>query len=163
MGLTWVLSAPDGPHIGPMNLAIWGCIVMPWESLQPYCPLKHHTAYSMAVNSSSKMAVISQMTFSNAFSWMIMLELRFEFHRSLFPRHVMISEVLIQYKDCLSRCWHYNYKDTGKMTSLYWIRLYFIISQYLVSLVYHKTIAGPDHKSMGCLPEGLGDEKIAMT
>ena len=23
MGPTWVLSAPDGPHIGPMNLAIW--------------------------------------------------------------------------------------------------------------------------------------------
>ena len=22
MGPTWVLSAPDGPHIGPMNLAI---------------------------------------------------------------------------------------------------------------------------------------------
>ena len=22
MGLTWVLSAPDGPHVGPMNLAI---------------------------------------------------------------------------------------------------------------------------------------------
>ena len=22
MGLTWVLSAPDGPHFGPMNLAI---------------------------------------------------------------------------------------------------------------------------------------------
>ena len=22
MGSTWVLSAPDGPHIGPMNLAI---------------------------------------------------------------------------------------------------------------------------------------------
>ena len=24
MGPTWVLSAPDGPHIGPMNLAIRG-------------------------------------------------------------------------------------------------------------------------------------------
>ena len=24
MGPTWVLSAPDGPHIDPMNLAIWG-------------------------------------------------------------------------------------------------------------------------------------------
>ena len=24
MGLTWVLSAPDGPHVGPMNLAIRG-------------------------------------------------------------------------------------------------------------------------------------------
>ena len=23
MGPTWVLSAPDGPYIGPMNLAIW--------------------------------------------------------------------------------------------------------------------------------------------
>ena len=23
MGLTWVLSSPDGPHVGPMNLAIW--------------------------------------------------------------------------------------------------------------------------------------------
>ena len=24
MGLTWVLSAPDGPHVGPMNLVIRG-------------------------------------------------------------------------------------------------------------------------------------------
>ena len=23
VGPTWVLSAPDGPHVGPMNLAIW--------------------------------------------------------------------------------------------------------------------------------------------
>ena len=22
MGPTWILSAPDGPHVGPMNLAI---------------------------------------------------------------------------------------------------------------------------------------------
>ena len=25
MGPIWVLSAPDGPHVGPMNLAIRGC------------------------------------------------------------------------------------------------------------------------------------------
>ena len=25
MGPTWVLSAPDGPHDGPLNLAIGGC------------------------------------------------------------------------------------------------------------------------------------------
>ena len=25
MGPTWVLSAPDGPHVDPMNLAIWVC------------------------------------------------------------------------------------------------------------------------------------------
>ena len=23
MGPTWVLSAPDGPDVGPMNFAIW--------------------------------------------------------------------------------------------------------------------------------------------
>ena len=23
MGPTWILSAPDGPHVCPMNLAIW--------------------------------------------------------------------------------------------------------------------------------------------
>ena len=26
MGHTWVLSAPDGPHVGPMNLAVRVCI-----------------------------------------------------------------------------------------------------------------------------------------
>ena len=26
MGPTWVLSAPDGPHVGPMNLAVRGCL-----------------------------------------------------------------------------------------------------------------------------------------
>ena len=28
MGLTWVLSAPDGPHVGPMNLDIRDCIII---------------------------------------------------------------------------------------------------------------------------------------
>ena len=26
MGPTWVLSAPGGSHVGPMNLAIWGSL-----------------------------------------------------------------------------------------------------------------------------------------
>ena len=26
MGPTWVLSSPGGPHVGPMNLAIWEII-----------------------------------------------------------------------------------------------------------------------------------------
>ena len=29
MGPTWVLSAPDGPHVGPMNLAIRDIILQP--------------------------------------------------------------------------------------------------------------------------------------
>ena len=35
MGPTWVLSAPDGSHVGPMNLAIRGCIRSLWWDL--YC------------------------------------------------------------------------------------------------------------------------------
>ena len=26
MGHTWVLSTPGGPHVGPMDLAIWDAI-----------------------------------------------------------------------------------------------------------------------------------------
>ena len=35
MGPTWVLSAPDGPQVGPMNLAIWDGIglVLPEHSV----------------------------------------------------------------------------------------------------------------------------------
>ena len=36
MGTTWVLSAPDGPHVCPMNLAIrgsWKYVNMPWDIL----------------------------------------------------------------------------------------------------------------------------------
>ena len=34
MGSTWVLSAPDGPHVGPMNLAIWVYIPLTYWSLE---------------------------------------------------------------------------------------------------------------------------------
>ena len=32
MGPTWVLSAPDGPHVGPMNLAIKDSTLSPEHS-----------------------------------------------------------------------------------------------------------------------------------
>ena len=35
MGPTWALSAPDGPHVGPMNLAIWEPKTLP--VLHPNC------------------------------------------------------------------------------------------------------------------------------
>ena len=55
MGPIWVLSAPDGPHVGPMNLAIrevlskgpvaatehiW-CILSGWENLNITCSVFH--------------------------------------------------------------------------------------------------------------------------
>ena len=38
MGPTWVLSAPDGPHVGPKNLAIRRPSRLPrWKSWWPMC------------------------------------------------------------------------------------------------------------------------------
>ena len=34
MGPTWVLSVPDGPHVGPMNLAIWVCQPVPYTAVK---------------------------------------------------------------------------------------------------------------------------------
>ena len=28
MGPTWVLAAPDGPHVGPMNFVIWALLIV---------------------------------------------------------------------------------------------------------------------------------------
>ena len=39
MGPTWVLSAPAGPHVGPMNLAIREAIDMCWNLAVPLVPL----------------------------------------------------------------------------------------------------------------------------
>ena len=43
MGPTWVLSAPDGPHVGPLNLVIRDVIGLPsWWT--PKVELKYHEA-----------------------------------------------------------------------------------------------------------------------
>ena len=43
MGPTWVLSAPDGPHVGPMNLAISG-YTLPTTIVTAMAPCSHHLA-----------------------------------------------------------------------------------------------------------------------
>ena len=40
MGPIWVLSAPDGSHVGPMNFAIWEAFT--WANIDQY--LWHHIA-----------------------------------------------------------------------------------------------------------------------
>ena len=39
MGPTWVLSAPDGPHVGPMNLANRAVLVNRWICHRDICSL----------------------------------------------------------------------------------------------------------------------------
>ena len=40
MGPIWVLSAPDGPHIGPMNFAIWVCIMVMFKGINSMAPVR---------------------------------------------------------------------------------------------------------------------------
>ena len=39
MGPTWVLSAPDGPHVGPVNLAV--------RDYQPYMKFEIHADFDV--------------------------------------------------------------------------------------------------------------------
>ena len=38
MGPTWVLSAPDGPHVDPMNLAMWDSSDLRWDQTSQNSP-----------------------------------------------------------------------------------------------------------------------------
>ena len=43
MGPTWVLLAPDGPHVGPMNLAIWDRVSLSnWEKIDCVITASHY-------------------------------------------------------------------------------------------------------------------------
>ena len=47
---SWVLSAPDGPHVGPMNLAIRDPIFGGWKHDTPSCACchtMHHKKYAL--------------------------------------------------------------------------------------------------------------------
>ena len=44
MGPTWVLSAPGGLHVGPMNLVIWG-VMQFWTTAPPLHLLDIHAKY----------------------------------------------------------------------------------------------------------------------
>ena len=51
MGPTWVLSAPDGPHVGPMNLAIRDSRVIATVDQKPYLELMKDIPYFILMGS----------------------------------------------------------------------------------------------------------------
>ena len=66
----------------------WGCHTSTWisVSIDSSNGLLPNGTKPLTHSSHDKMAAISQMTFSNAFSWMKMCEFRLTFHWSLFLR-----------------------------------------------------------------------------
>ena len=61
MGPIWGRQDPGGPHIGPVNFAVWEWI---WPSCTGAIGLKHWTHWGR-----DKMTALSQTTFSNTFLW----------------------------------------------------------------------------------------------
>ena len=90
MGPTWVLSAPDWPHVGPMNLAIRVSLIWVWKWLILRLHLHLPRTTDLTHWGRDKMAFISQTTLSNAFSLIKMYEFRLRFHWNLFPRIQLI-------------------------------------------------------------------------
>ena len=111
MGPIWGRQDPGGPHVGPMNFAIWGILWFFYgksNSMELYCCFicKFCVYWPFIIPSQTletevfpwpdiiilshirldKMAAISQMTFSNAFSWTKIFVFWSKFHWSLFLR-----------------------------------------------------------------------------
>ena len=65
LGPIWGRQDPDGPHVGPMNLAIWDYYKHHYSGQAPVLVpgIKTHPPLD-------KMAAISQTIFSDAFPWM---------------------------------------------------------------------------------------------
>ena len=113
MGSIWVLPAPDGPHVGPINLAIrdsigWtytihanyhscgsriivsSCSLVLAIFIHIHCLLGNHIITQLSVKlihwGRDKFAAFSRTTFWNAFSRMKMYELCLRFHWPSFLR-----------------------------------------------------------------------------
>ena len=86
MGLTWVLSAPDGPHIGPMNLAISDMLVSMSLSVSA-----HVATWSKTIKCTRTWRV------AKLWPWMWCFTYTFTFTYSQIPR--------ISYKRTLEALW----------------------------------------------------------
>ena len=57
MGPTWVLSAPDGPHVGPMNLAIRDILSL--SKAYSAKQKKRPVTFAITINPTTAVAVVS--------------------------------------------------------------------------------------------------------
>ena len=66
MGPTWVLSAPDGPHVGPLYLAIR--VFMSWHQSAHISLLLHYWPFVMGIHHSSFIPLIKGQMSSHCYS-----------------------------------------------------------------------------------------------
>ena len=69
MGPTWVMSAPDGPHVGPMNLAIRVVFVLVDGCIQTDLLVQHMTLALPRLNISS--VITWRVSLNDERSWLL--------------------------------------------------------------------------------------------
>ena len=144
MGPTWVLPAPYGPHIGPMNLAIrvstaepllslWDILHIPerrgtsWSfTASPYVPTPYYSVTRTLVIMLEHLrkcagcyggSIIWMIPFSYQFSWMEIDVLLFKFHWNVF------SIGPIGNTSTLFKQWLCAEQATGHYQNQWWLSL----------------------------------------
>ena len=82
MGPTWVLSAPDWPHVGPMNLAIWD---------EEYCCMNHSGTETGIFLANQRWGLLSQNSFIPLFFQF------FQHHQSIY---YMLNIMWVRSRNC---------------------------------------------------------------
>ena len=86
MGPIWGRQDPGGPHVGPMNFAIWAVtITVRFRYLCAWLDFQDQMFNRFNTLRPRQMPTIFETMFSNALSWMRMHEFRLKFHWRLFP------------------------------------------------------------------------------
>ena len=160
MGPTWVLSASDGPHVGPMNLAIrvgcnrwvkyWpgsiGCVrgfnITDWSDDWNYIELLHSPESIDNVQFQTK----SELAYRNTQLWW---KTRFSpnmlvtFSSRMFHIHLQLVHIYVLI--CYNWIWHMvrvvgiqSISNVWVRSSIYLISLSWIACVYMICLIYVK-------------------------
>ena len=125
MGPIWGRQDPGGPHIGPINFAIWvtnsAVLKLPFASpLFPVILMASYRIYELTHWGRDEAGAISQTSFSNAFSYMLRREyrvVRYRYSRLLFTSEDCLcanlrvqeqSTIMTSQCQCPTFAWHHR-------------------------------------------------------
>ena len=101
MGPSWVLSAPDGPHVGPMNLAIWVAAFY-GGPLHPWLPRARDKNYG------GRFQVITSSWLDPTTAQLLRQQMHYGWLRVLSQPQADMREVELTITFCISQqCFHF--------------------------------------------------------
>ena len=131
---TWGLSAPDGPHVGPMNLAIRDSLYQPiqagqcmyaavkWviiDSGNVLSPLWHQTS-----NYLNQWWLIDNCTLRNKFHRNLLQDLKISFKKMQEKCHLENAGHFVQHR-VVNQCWVDMWQFSVLLYKLFWFNTWF--------------------------------------